>query len=567
MAVIAVAVVLGWMLWPRLPAVEGDTTPPRIVVLPFENLGPPEDEYFADGMTEEIISRLAAVSELHIISRTSALHYKGTNKTIRQIGEELGVDYALEGTVRWDRSGGGHGRVRITPQLIQVADDRHLWSERYDRVIEDIFEVQSGIAMKVIAQLHVTLLEPEVKALEARPTENIEAYNAYLSGMKYSGLPTQEDAKTAISMFERAVELDPDFALAHAHLSRLHNLAVYAGLVGGDRRRIAKQAADRALALDPGLPEAHGALALYYDLIQAYEPMMRHAETAERLRPNDPHGLLTLAIASNRHGRFQQEVALLERAAEIDPHNPEVLILLASDAYSYGRKHERAAETIERAIAVAPDLAWAYATRHTIYTRWYGPSPQSRRVLEEVPAGIPDLELSWFNQEAGEGNYEAALAWLENAPGVLLYGVPKSLHECFCYRALSQRERAREACEAALVIVEKWFTKSPNSPEGLKLLAAAYAGLGRQEEAVEVLEKAVELYPSVHPPAAKAAVAQLAWTYAGAGQLDAAMDKIEDLLSMPGDLTVAQLRLHPRWDPLRDHPRFQEILDKYDTEQ
>ena len=177
-------------------------------MLPFENLGPPEDKYFADGITEEITSRLASVHELGVISRKTAVQYDRTGKTIKQISKDLGVDYALEGTVRWDRGTEGKSRVRVTPQLIRAYDDTHLWSESYNRVIDDIFSVQSDIAEQVIQKLGITLLEPESQTLKAKPTENIEAYNAFLRGI--SNL--EEDNRLAVQMFELAVEPDPNFA-------------------------------------------------------------------------------------------------------------------------------------------------------------------------------------------------------------------------------------------------------------------------------------------------------------------------------------------------------------------
>ena len=175
-----------------------------IAVLPLENLGPPEDEYFATGITDEITGRLATVKELGVISRTSAAQYAGTTKTTRQIGEELGIDYLLQGTVRWARAAGGAGRVRISPQLVRVSDDTTVWGETYDAVVEDIFEVQSSIAAGVAQELG-GVLSPATKGAETRPTENLEAYQAYLRGQTKNNLE-------AVPHFERAVELDPRFA-------------------------------------------------------------------------------------------------------------------------------------------------------------------------------------------------------------------------------------------------------------------------------------------------------------------------------------------------------------------
>jgi tetratricopeptide (TPR) repeat protein len=196
------------------------------------------------------------------------------------------VGYVLEGSVLWDRTGEGRGRVRITPQLIRVADDTHLWSERYDRVVEDIFEVQSDIAERVIEQLEVTLLEPEQRVLQARPTDNLAAYNAYLRGLSYSLRIVPEEIEYAVEMSERAIDLDPDFALVHALLSMNHSNSYQRRHdFTPDRKARAKRAADRALELDPDLPEGHRALGQTYALLGRKDEAIREAERAEELLP------------------------------------------------------------------------------------------------------------------------------------------------------------------------------------------------------------------------------------------------------------------------------------------
>jgi serine/threonine protein kinase len=218
---------------------------PRIVVLPFENLGSPEDAYFADGITEEITSRLSAVSGLQVISRTSAVQYAGSKKTIRQMGNDLGVGYVLEGTVRWARGPEGPSRIRITPQLVRVADDTHLWSDTIDRVIDDVFEVQSEIARHVTDQLGVTLLGTESRAVESRPTHNLDAYQAYLRGRYLAAQPhfTYENWNRVIEAYQRAADLDPEFAVAHAELARAHALMrFYRHDLSADRLEVATAA-------------------------------------------------------------------------------------------------------------------------------------------------------------------------------------------------------------------------------------------------------------------------------------------------------------------------------------
>jgi TolB-like protein/Flp pilus assembly protein TadD/predicted Ser/Thr protein kinase len=567
------AVVMTWVLreQPKAPA-EPDQ-PPRVVVLPFKNLGPPEEAYFAYGMTEAITSRLAAVSGLEVISRTTADRYEDTDKTALQIGEELNVGYVLEGSVFWDKQGEGRGRVRITPQLISAAEDKHLWSERYDRVIEDIFELQSDIAQQVIASLEVTLLDPEREALEARPTDNMEAYNAYLRGLEPWRSLDAAELDRSVAMFELAVELDPDFALAYVALSGYHTVAYFFRIDATEERMArAKLAADRALEIDPDLPEAHLALGSYYDrCLQDSERAFEEFGIVARHFPNDAGLLATMAGAHRRKGRWQEAVTGFERAEGLDPQNYGILSQLAV-TYSFLRRFEEAAEAVERAIAIAPDNVYAHGVRLTIYSSWYGPSPQSRRVLEQAPTTLPGLEGAWIVQEMGERNYQAALDRVAHYPQPVLTDLvsfsPKSLVVCECYHRMEEPERARQACEQAVLLLESEAEDRPEDPRVHSALGMGYALLGHKEEAIREGETAVLMVPlSEQAEFGPHYEGLLAWIYARVGEPDEALDRIEYLLSIPSTLTVARLRLHPDWDPLRDHPRFQEILEKYGEEE
>ncbi len=303
---VAAALFLGtvaviWFLRSGVDKEPAETAPPRIVVLPFENLGSPDDEYFADGITEEITSRLAAVSGLQVISRTSAMFYKDRRLPVGQIGEELNVGYILEGTIRWDRSGDGHGRVRITPQLIKVADDTHLWSDRYDRVLEDIFFVQTDIAEQVIAQLEVALIEPEHRAIEARPTDNMEAYQAYLKGVEYVRQPgfIERDLELAVALLERAVELDPNFVLAYTALAEAHLAIHWRVFASSERVAKAETAIEEALALAPDLPEVRVAKGLFhYHGHRDYDAALKEFATAKQRLVNDSEVFSLLVLYS-----------------------------------------------------------------------------------------------------------------------------------------------------------------------------------------------------------------------------------------------------------------------------
>ena len=267
----------GYFLWDGLAPSEEEVTAPlasqgtisdrkRIVVLPFENLGAPEKEHFADGITDEITSRLGILEGLRVTSRTSAMQYKESRPSMKQIGEELSVDYVLEGTVRWEPSSSGPSEVLVTPRLIQVSEDTQQWSKSYTEPLADIFKVQSDIAKQVIEQLGITLLEPQRRSLEFRPTENPDAYEFYLRGNHYLNrsreLHSAKQLDFAIPEYKKAVRLDPTFALAYARLAVAQGWYCFYFGRTVDRLALAQEAVDSALKLDPGLPEAHYAQGL-----------------------------------------------------------------------------------------------------------------------------------------------------------------------------------------------------------------------------------------------------------------------------------------------------------------
>jgi len=347
----------------------------KIVVLPFENLGLPEDEYFAAGMTEEITSRLAAVSSLGVISRSSAVQYDRKGKMMKQIGEDFGAAYVLEGTVRWDHGPEGKNRVRVTPQLIRTADDTHLWSASYDRVIDDIFAVQSEIAEQVIGQLDITLMEPERRGLNTKPTGNIEAYQAYLRGLDYIYRPdySEENYRMAVEMLERAVELDPNFTLAHAELSFAYSQLYHFGY---DRTEEciskAKAAIDQALELQPELPEVHMHLGNYYYYVHKdYDQALEEFAIAERGLPNDTRIFESISYIWRRQGKFKESISPLKRALELSPQDAGMALNLAI-TYATLRGYKEAEHYYSRSIFLAPDQAEAYAWKALNYWMWEG---------------------------------------------------------------------------------------------------------------------------------------------------------------------------------------------------
>ncbi len=543
-----------------------------LVVLPFDNLGAAEDEYFADGITEEITSRLATRRELGVISRTSAIQYKETRKTIKQIGEELGVDYVLEGTVRWDRSAEGESRVRVTPQLIRVSDDTHLWSESYDRVLEDIFGVQSDIAGQVIEQLGITLLEPERWALEARPTENLDAYQAYLRGQDYSSrdMYSEENWQLVIKMFERAVELDPTFAAAYAALSVAHSQLINLGVDRTQTRlAMAKEAVDKALALKPELPEAFLALGYYYYWgLREYDKALEAFAVAGEGLPSENAVLEATAWIRRRQGHWEEALDLAKRAFHLSPRDGELARELGN-IYGALHKHAKANEYYDRSIALAPDQQAAYFYKARSYWFGWGDTKKARSVLEAMPERINQISaFIWIWQEILERNYQAALDRLTSQPYEIFelqfVLLPKELLTGLIYICTGQSERARRAFESALIPLEKKAAERPDDARVHSALGLVYAYLGRKEEALREGKLGVELYPvSKDAMNGPSHVESLALIYMLIGDHEAALNEVEYLLSIPSGLYAPLLRIDPRWDPLRDHPRFQRLLEQY----
>jgi serine/threonine protein kinase/tetratricopeptide (TPR) repeat protein len=569
--IVAVAAVALWQLAPTLESPTSEERLPRIVVLPFENLGPPEDEYFADGMTEEIISRLAVVSGLHVISRTSSMKYKGETKSIGEIGGELDVDYALEGTVRWSREGEGSGRVRITPQLIRVVDDRHLWSNRYDRLLEDVFDVQSSIAEEVIAQMEATLLEPERRAIEARPTDNAEAYQAYLLGLRLSkNLNAKEDSQMAIESFERAVSLDPDFVAAWAELSYQNAWLYRTHLPLQERKDVAWEAAQRAVDLDPDLPDGWLAKGQYFiNCERDHQRALVEFERAASIRPNDPAVQQWTVWAMRRLGQWEESTAMLEQVIALDPLDSHLHYEIGG-SYSDMREFEKAERAYDRSIELAPDNADGYIAKCGLM-RVQGRLDEARKVLEEMRPSTSMTRLLWISQEFVERRFEDALDRVAHTPDSVFEDtgsvVAKRFWECWIPILMGDTERARTPCERLLTGRKDQVARFPDAPWTHAGLGVALAAHGRKNEAIEEAERAVALLPvSRDALDGPFYVMNLAWIYSWFGEYDAAFERLDYLLSIPCDVTVGVLRTYPWWDHVRDHPDFQALLEKYDTD-
>jgi TolB-like protein/Tfp pilus assembly protein PilF len=544
-----------------------------IVVLPFENLGSPDDKYFADGITEEVTSRLASVHQLGVISRQSAVQYDRTGKTIKQIGRDLGVDYALEGTVRWDRGLEGRSRVRVTPQLIRVSDDTNLWSERYERVIEDIFAVQSEIAEKVIGQLDITLLEPERRAVEAKPTDNLEAYQAYLRGMDHYGRAgaMEEKYRMAVQMFEMAVELDPEFALAYTMLSEAHSRMYHYGYdQTKERVSMAKEAVDRALELQPGLSRAHFALGNYYYYSQKnYAMALETLSIAEKGLPNSTGILKTTAFIRRRQGEFRESIRLLKKALELSPQDENAASNIGV-SYSALREYPEAELYFDRSLSLAPDQVYSYVFKAWNYWSWEGETKRARLTLDKAPMKTESFPVfSRCILEILDKNYQSALNLLSSSSIQIFEDqdlfLPKSALIGQVYHATDRPELARASFDSARALLEREVKKRPEDPRVHSSLGIVYAALGQKDDAIREGKLAVEMYPvSKDALIGPSYVWNLARIYVLVGENEAALDKLEYLLSIPySNISVPALKADPQWDPLHGLPRFQQLLKKY----
>jgi TolB-like protein/Flp pilus assembly protein TadD/predicted Ser/Thr protein kinase len=552
--------------------VAGKTPQPSIAVLPFANMSTdPEQEYFCDGMAEEIINALVHMEGVRVVARVSAFAFKGRCEDIREIGKKLNVETLLEGSVR--KAG---NQLRITAQLVKVSDGYHLWSERYDRELKDVFAIQDEIAHNIVEALEVKLSGREKRALKVRPTESIDAYQAYLRGLEYAGRPDylEEDFRLAVQMFERAIQLDPAFALAYAELSKAHS-ALY--FHGHDRTEtspsLARAAVDRALELQATLPDAHLALGYYhYWCRQEFGHALAEFAIAERDLHDDARVLAVVAAILKRQGKIEQAVEHYKRAFELSPQDASLPHEIGCACMTM-RDYAQAERYYDRSIALAPDQVYAYICKASNCWLWQGDMEGARRALEAMPerttgaaTGPAAALFEEFQLELFARDHKKALDVLAAGSAVFdesqWWFIPKALMEAYVYRLMGDARRAHALFESALSLLEKEARQRPDDDRVRASLGVVYAGLGRKEDAIREGELAVKLMPvSDNAVIGPFRLDDLAFIYALVGEREKALDLLEHLLSIPSWLSLPLLRIDPRWDSLREHPRFQSLLE------
>ena len=563
-------VAAGWLVLGGTPPGTSGERLPSVAALPFANLsGDPEDAYFTDGIHDEILARLAKIAGLRVISRTSVLGYRDTPKNLRDVAEELGVGHVLEGTVRKVGS-----RIRVTAQLIDAERDQHVWAEQYDRELtaENLFEIQGDVAQTIAAALRTELSPEETERIRARPTEDLEAYEYYLRGNESWNRSYDRPAvEQSIQMWERAVALDPGFAVAYAALSRAHSMMwwVYYDRTP-QRLQRAKQAVDRALELEPGLPEGFTALGFYhYWGFLDYARALEAFAAAEEAQPNDPDISLGIGSVQRRQGDMEAALVSFQRWQELDPRSAMAAYGIAQ-TYGLLRRFDAARLYRDKAIALAPEWGGAYVAKAVHYVA-SGQTEQAREVLNlagERGVLTPQDAFWVVWLDAVEGEYEAGLERLQEAPdafeGQFRY-MPRVQWQAVLHGLLGDRERARANWDSSRVHLEERVAEHPEDSRFHSALGIAYAGLGRKEEAIREGKLGVALMPrSREALRGIVGVVELARIYATVGELDAAVEEIETLLDRPGLMTQHTLRLEPWWRPLHGHPRFEALLSNGD---
>jgi serine/threonine-protein kinase len=507
-------------------------------VLPFANLSAdPDNEYFSDGITSDIINHLAKVADLQVIARTSVMQYKDTEKRVRQIGRELGVAAVVEGEVqRLD------GRVRINAQLIDADTDLHLWADTYDRELtaKDIFEIQSEIAQQIATALRATLTPDERERIEQGPTENVEAYDFYLRGNEYFNRGWDaEDLGIAEQMYQRAVELDPEFALAHTWLSRTHSRIYWFYYDRSDERLLrAREAVDSAFRLEPDLPEAHLALGYYYYHGRLdYENALAQFEVARKSKPNDANTLEAIGYVQRRSGAWEEGVRTLEKVLELSPRSATTAHAVGV-TYHWMGDYAEALRFLDRAISLAPDWIVPYFNKAQTWLAWRGDVEGARRVLTNASVAL------------GPAQFFSQVRSVTSARTVF-----RILHDDYD-DALRRLSLASLGGDSGKRPAESLFHAQ---------LGLAYAGLGRADEAIREGREAVELLPvSKEAWYGPDRVEVLAEICVMVGEHDAAIEQLDYLLSVPSRWSIRFIEVDPVWAPLRDDPRFQALLEKYE---
>jgi TolB-like protein len=534
-----------------------------IAVLPFENMSDSqENAFFASGVHEDVLTYLAKVADLRVISRTSVKQFAEGTRDVAAIAAELGVDNVVEGSVR--RAG---NRVRVTAQLIDARTEEHVWAESYDRDLSDVFEIQSAIAQEIVDALQATLSADERAAIENIPTRNIAAYDKYSQarairrGTTYS---TESIARIEPLLLE-AVALDPDFAVAYAMLGSIHTNFYWLALDRSDERLArARAAIDRAFELQPNLPEARAALAeYYYRGFNNYSRALKELQAAHAQFPNNSEILELMGILQRRLGRWDESIESLRAATQLDPGDvgkKHVLLetLVAANDW------DAAAAYGDALMAKYAGEPWLRKHRAVIYYSGFGDVAATRAALADDGSVVldPDYIFMALTLKLMDGNYEGALAQLADF-GAFFRHFPQgpggeAYVRSWIYDLMGDEAAERAAAAEAIELLEPVIDADEyDAASWLLLVAECHVQLGRPEEGIRMARQVLEMHPlsrdAFQAPEFRSRAARV---LALAGNVDEALAVLEPLVDQPRGPTRWDLRLHPFWAFLRDDPRF-----------
>ena len=567
----ALLIVIGFLVWQRF-------APPReksIAVLPLENFSADkENAFLADGIQDDLLTNLAKIKDLKVISRTSVMKYRNPDtRNIQEIGKALDAAHVLEGSVRRVEN-----RIAVNVQLIDTYTDRHIWAERYDRKIEEAVGIEGELAMEIAEALRAKLTPDEKIRVEQKPTENADAYVLYLRALPYEQGPDTllQDYKRAVQLYTQAIALDPNFALAHARLASTYAEIYHFHEPLDSWKTKARSEAETALRLQSNLAEAHFALGqCIYWIDQNYDGALAEFAIAQRLSPSNANVGLLVAAIKRRQGRWEECLAAFERIQRLDPENPNIVRNLVF-TNSAMRRWPEAARSAQRLRAMAPDSLVARAQIGYIDFQWKGDTKALRNAFaHSSPGEDPDGIVTACNWDGAmvEREFWRAQEVLTTTPlaeiSYLNGGLtPKSFLAGCTALALGDSELAQKSFEAARKVFEAAVKEAPTAAERHANLGLCYAFMGRKEDAIREGRRAVELKPESKDAYDGAIMNScLALIYARVGQNDLAIPLLERLLRTPGavdsvnySITVNDLKFRWEWDPLHSDPAFQKLV-------